>query len=74
MLTDDERQFLDLLVRRTRELVVAVAERRAPQARHRLEILLAAVVDNVHALAAHEHERRSAVQRREVRIRVKHAL
>ena len=69
-----ERQLLDLVVRRARELVVAVAERRAPEPGHRFDVLLAAVVPHVHALAAHEHERRAAVQRREIGVRMEHAL
>ena len=69
-----ERQLLDLIVRRARELVVAVAERRAPEPGHRFDVLLAVVVPDVDALAAHEHERLAAVQRREIRVRVEHAL
>ena len=69
-----ERQLLDLVVRRARELVVAVAERRAPEPGHRFDVLLAAVVPHVHALAAHEDERRAAVQRREIGVRMQHAL
>jgi len=47
-----ERQLLHLLVRHARQIFVAVAERRAPETRHRLDVLPAAVVPDVDALAA----------------------
>ncbi len=68
-----KRQLLDLLVGRPRELVVAVTERRAPQPRHRFDVLLAMVVPDVHAFTARQHEGPAAMQRREIRIRMQDA-
>ncbi len=68
-----ERQLLDLLVRDARQLLVAVPERRAPQAGHGLDVAAPVVVPDVNPFAAHEHERSRAMQRGEIRVGVQDA-
>src|SRR5215469_3786936 len=50
------------------ELLIAVAERRAPEPRHALDIGLAGCVVDEHALAALEHQRTALAQGREIGI------
>jgi hypothetical protein len=41
---------------------------------HRLDVLLAVIVEDVHAFAARQHERPAAVQRGEIGVGMQHAL
>jgi hypothetical protein len=52
-----EGQLLHLLVGHRGQPLVAEAQRRRPQARHALDVLLAVVVHDVDAAAAHDGQR-----------------
>jgi len=68
-----ERQFLDLALGRFGEAALAEAERRAPQARHRLDVTLALGVGDPHALAGDDRQRAVGLVLAEIGVGMQHA-
>src|SRR3954451_4891746 len=67
-----ERKLAHLRGRGLDQLFIAVAERRAPQPGHALDICLAVAVVDGHALAALDDQRAGLAQRRESVVGVDH--
>ena len=69
-----EGELAHLLRRRLDQRLLAPAERRAPEPGHCLDVILAALVIDAHALAPLEHERACFAQLHEVGVGVQNAL
>jgi hypothetical protein len=69
-----ERELAHLRGRGLDQFFIAVAERRAPQPGHTLDVGLAVAVIDEYALAALDDQRTGFAQRREIGVGVGHSL